>query len=478
MDLTRGGLRSEGFRRVLAAGTVLLGAVMLLWPAIYNGYPLLYPDSLAYLEDGVRVARAVFLHQFSPFYGVRSLVYSLSIFPLHGKVTPWPIALAQSLAVAWVLWRMVRCFALRSASLLYLLVVPGMSLLTSVSWYSVFIMPDVLGPVAYLCLFLLVYAENDSRGVRATLVLLAVWGITAHATHLLLAAGLCLLLTLFALLEGPKRSSRLHRLVPAYAALLLAVLVQTGLNFYLYQRLTLNGERPPYLIARLIGDGPGEEYLKAHCATEHWTLCAHLETLGDNPDSFLWSSGGAYNDSSEADQKKIRAEEMPLVKAILRSYPRQESRQALLNFRQQLSAFGLYGFDDNPWMEEQFKTILQPTHAAFEASRQARVTLPMDELSAMQWWVIVASWSMIGALTLLVRFRLGVQRAVLGGSVAALVVANAALTGVLSIVDDRYGCRVIWLVPLTAALFLVRQGTKKQGREARDRGTIAFSELV
>jgi hypothetical protein len=37
----------------------------------------------------------------------------------------------------------------------------------------------------------------------------------------------------------------------------------------------------------------------------------------------------------------------------------------------------------------------------------------------------------------------------------SIVVANAFVTGVLSTVDDRYGCRVIWLIPLLAAAFLL-----------------------
>ena len=36
-----------------------------------------------------------------------------------------------------------------------------------------------------------------------------------------------------------------------------------------------------------------------------------------------------------------------------------------------------------------------------------------------------------------------------------MVVLNALLTGTLSIVDERYQCRVIWLVPLLAGVFLL-----------------------
>jgi hypothetical protein len=67
------------------------------WPALYNGYPLLFPDSMSYLEDGRLVARAVFLHKFSADYGGRPFIYCLGILPLHRNVSPWPIVALNAL---------------------------------------------------------------------------------------------------------------------------------------------------------------------------------------------------------------------------------------------------------------------------------------------------------------------------------------------------------------------------------------------
>jgi len=39
--------------------------------ALFNRFPLLYPDSMTYLADGPLVARALFLRQFSEYYGIR-----------------------------------------------------------------------------------------------------------------------------------------------------------------------------------------------------------------------------------------------------------------------------------------------------------------------------------------------------------------------------------------------------------------------
>src|SRR6516165_3033288 len=82
---------------------LLIGALLMSWPALYNGYPLLYPDSVTYLGDGSAVAQAIFLHRFSEYYGMRSFIYSLGILPWHWNITPWPIVVLNTLLAAYVL---------------------------------------------------------------------------------------------------------------------------------------------------------------------------------------------------------------------------------------------------------------------------------------------------------------------------------------------------------------------------------------
>ena len=177
------------------------------WPAFYNGFPLLYPDSMTYLDDGRIVARAIFLHQFSDYYGMRSFFYSLGILPLHWNVTLWPIVALQCLLVAYILWLVVRSVAPRQTILPYLVLVPLLSLVTGMSWYATLIMPDILGPLLYLSIYLLVFARDTlTRAERLALYAIAWWAVASHATHLLLAAGMCMILAL--LVGGDRRAFR------------------------------------------------------------------------------------------------------------------------------------------------------------------------------------------------------------------------------------------------------------------------------
>src|SRR5277367_803995 len=188
---------------------VLTGALMMCWPAFYNRFPLIYPDSMTYLDDGRRVARALFLRQFSDYYGMRSFIYSLVILPLHWNVNPWPVVALQSLLTAYVLWLVVQSVLPLRTVQNYLVLIAVLSLLTSLGWYVTLILPDILGGTLYLCIYLLVFARKTlSRAERVALYAIAWWGVASHATHLLLAAGLCVLLAVLMAMRRPWRSFR------------------------------------------------------------------------------------------------------------------------------------------------------------------------------------------------------------------------------------------------------------------------------
>ncbi len=462
----------KGRLSIVRGAVVLLGALLLAWPAFYNGFPLLYPDSMTYLSGGV-VARAVFLHRFSDYYGTRSLFYSLGILPWHWNITPWPIVALQCLLVAWVVWLVVRSISPRHAVKHYLILVLVLSLLTSVSWYSAFIMPDILGPVLYLCIYLLVFARQTlSRAERLTLYAIAWWGVTAHATHLLLAAGLCVLLVLFAAFERKGFLGRMRAVGEVAAIVALAAAAQLALHGYLYGEPSLNGERLPYLTARIVADGPGRWYLQKHCPQVQWAICNHLGELTGDPDEFLWGSDGARESSSDEERERMANEEMPFVLATLRAYPREQLLKSAANFREQLLTFGLYGFDPSPWILAGFDHVLPRARPSYVRSRQAHGALPLGLLTDIQWWAIVASLGAIALAIPLLWRRHSPRLAGFSVVIVSVVVANAFVTGVLSVVNDRYQCRVIWLVPLLAGLFVLdwlnqRETAKEMGESGR-----------
>ncbi len=453
------------------AAAVVLGALFLAWPAFYNGFPLLYPDSMTYLDDGRIVARALFLHQFSNYYGLRSFFYSLGILPLHWNVTVWPVVALQCLLVAFVLWLVVRALLPRHTVAHYLVLVLLLSAFTSVGWYASFILPDILGAAVYLSFALLVFArETLSRAERIALYLISWWGITSHATHFLLAAVLCLLLVVVLRLERQPLRRILKSVGEVALILALAAAAQLGLHGYLYGQPSLNGERPPFLMARVIADGPGRWYLEKNCGHLHWAICGHVQNLPDDPDNFLWAQDGIWQTGTDASNAQLVREEMPLVLATLRAYPGPQLSRFGGNFLLQMSRFGLYDLDPSGWVLEDFDNVLPAERTNYLHSRQQQNVIPLEFFTTVQYWAVLASLGLLAVFLPLLGRRCPRRLVELGVVVVFMVLANGLLTGALSMPEDRYECRVIWMLPLLAMLSVqvwISQRTEPRLRTGR-----------
>jgi hypothetical protein len=434
---------------------VLLATLLMMWPALYNRYPMLYPDSLTYIGDGHLVARAIFLHRLSDYYGMRSFIYSLGILPWHWNVTLWPVVAFQSLITAWLIWLVVRSIFKRNVAALYLTLILVLAALTSVGWFACLIMPDILAPALCLTIYLLIFAPATlSRIEHIGVILIAWWAIASHASHLILAVWMCFALIAVLLLQCQSIRLSLKTITPLALIVIAAAISQLTLNAYLYGTPTLNGDRPPFLMGRIIADGPGKTYLQQHCAHLNWAICDYVQNLPDNEDDFFWSDTGIWHNADRTAQHRILQEELPLVLATLRTYPRRQIAKSISNFWQQLTTYYLGAFDPSDYITADIGNVLPGARSTYRNTRQARATLPTEAFSNLQQWTVLTSLFVIIALTTFT-WRRSPRLAGLTVVIILTVISNAFITGVLSGIDDRYQSRVIWLIPFLAGLFLI-----------------------
>ena len=435
---------------------MLVGALLLPWPAFYNGYPLLYPDSISYLEDGPLVARAVFLHRLSADYGGRSFIYCLGILPLHWNVTPWPIVGLNALLTAYVLWLVVRSIQLRKTVVQYFVLLTLLSLSTGLSWFVSLILPDIYGPVLYLSIYLLVFApETLSRGEHLTMVLVTWWSAASHVTHLMVAFGLCSALALLLLFHRSTARQRLRAIGRVTVIVVVAAGAHVALHAYLYGKPSLTGKRPPFLMARVIVDGPGRWYLQQCCKHEKLTICTYLKDFPNDVNSFLWNLDGIWQTASLDTREQLRQEEMSTVWGTVRAYPREEALISAAHFREQLTTFDLGDYGPNAWVLQVFDEVLPGARSSYLRSRQARDELPDDFSTLAQNSTLIVSLVLIGLFAPSVWRRRRSKLIGLSAVIVFVILANAFFTGVLANVEARYGSRVIWLFPLLAALVVL-----------------------
>src|SRR5262249_9503457 len=178
----------------------------------------------------------------------------------------------------YVLWLVVRSILPRKTITQYFLLVAFLSLLTSLGWFVSLIMPDIYGPVLYLSIYLLVFARKTlSRIERLSLLLMAWWSAASHISHLMVASALCVALGLLVLFRRADARQRAQAIGAVVMTVIAAAGAHEALHAYLYGKPSLTGERPPFVLARVIVDGPGRLYLQQRCQHESLAVCSYLK---------------------------------------------------------------------------------------------------------------------------------------------------------------------------------------------------------
>jgi hypothetical protein len=286
--------------------------------------------------------------------------------------------------------------------------------------------------------------------------LIAWWGAMAHNSHLMLACIECLLLVVLWAARWAGLRHRGRRLLWAAGVIALAAATQTAVHARLHGRPSLFGSHPPYLMARVLADGPARLYLQQHCATLTWAICSHVANLPTDEQRFIWEPGNVWSAATPEQRERLHAEEMPLVLATLRAYPLRQTEISLKNALHQLIFMGPAEFTDAPYFtRETLEGIAPGVYARYRHTEQARDAMPQTFVRRAQ--KVVIGLSAVCILYYLPWLARTGNRRLIGLTliVASVVPANAFVTGALSALDARYQGRVAWMVLLLAAMLLV-----------------------
>ncbi len=441
--------------RGASAFAVGCGALLLAWPALRNGYPLVFSDTGPLLEMGLE-----------PSIGWdKPWIYG-PFLALSGYVTLWLPLAAQALLVSWVLW-------LTQAALggprvrLHLALCALLAIGSAAPWFTSLLMPDVFTPVAVLCLFILTYGgDRLSRAELAGAAVLGSVAVASHLAHLILAAGCIAVLTLLRWRSGWRSLWRpAVPLAAALAMLLLTNVVGNGV-------LGISPYGSVFALARLVGDGPGRAYLDHACPDPGLRLCAWQGRLSADSDEFLWHPQGPLW-ANGFGPTRFAPEAARLVPAIIAAFPLDTLRAAAANTLRQL-------------LRVQVGDTLIPDHLDIAVLPRLRPYLPPAEIARYQAALqprglfrdaaapflavhaVLLAAGTAGSVAVALRcWR--TRRALAGLAVVVLtaLLANAFATGALSGPHDRYQARLAWLVLLAPLAYAARLDTSAGGMRTR-----------
>jgi len=427
----------------------LLSVPMLIWPAVMNGYPLVFSDTGTYLSQAVHL----YLGWDRPAF------YSLFMMVLHLTLTTWPVILVQAVCVVLLLECLRAAFFPAMPRTFLPVLLLTLSVLTGLPWLISRLMPDLFTPLLVLALALLIFVPERLGHRQAWVLWAATVAMTAvHQSNVLLCLGLMAVLLPMRRWLGARAALGRAGLTRLLGIPALALLALTAVNFVAHRQASPSPYGNVFFLARVIYDGPGLRVLQRECPRADWRLCNELGNLPSTSDDFLWLDDGPVVRAGGA--KIVSQEATAIILAALRAEPWAQLRAMAANTLEQLRLFspgdGLHAWPEtvSPWIARDFPSGEQQRYAA---ARQTRGEL------AVPPWIEAADRASVwlGLAGLTVVFAGGLRRrdprAGLCAAVFLAVLGNAVITGGLSCPHDRYQSRVIWL-PVAVVLLALPGG--------------------
>ena len=491
-------------RRLPSLVPALFGALIIMSFVVAVGRPNVFTDTRDYMIHGARFYQAVrrtFLGEKEPVpvtpeqkqaydllqwhkhfdhsnVGARSPYYGIFLYTLAHRGTLWLLASVQALACGWMIFLLWRAMVGAAPGWTYYALMAALSLGTSLPWLASFAMPDIFtGLLVIGAALLLFYRDQLTRWEKPAVCILVGATLVFHGSHPLLLIALVVVGVLLArLMKAPNSAIRGYVRIAGVGVIAAVVaLFVYGEAIYLHTGDHLR--RPPFMMALVISDGPGRTYLRESCAKgAPWVICPFRNLPLKNSDQILWSSQpatGVFNRMSYEDRVAMEKQEMEFVVATFFHHPIAQTIASLKDWGEQLTEF----YVDDPlrrpmafmlhkyWGKTNLVDLMRGVGPCGRYGELCEPKIHISELEAVDTPIVVLS-----ALGLVVGLCQGstllgaVRRRSFRWSdpmarasaaclfIAAAVVLNAGICGMIAGPFARYHARVIWLVPAETLL--------------------------
>jgi hypothetical protein len=432
--------RSSKFVTLIISGLIVLLGI---WPALYNHFPLYYPDSGFYVTGlwtetppQIPLGLYVLIASVLVYYGGP---FSLVIF--H--------SIASFLVVASFFWRW-----LGTLSVALLLATGFILSFTRLAWVNSLLMPDVfggLGPAAVITLMI----GNFALSPFYQLFLLGVVSISllSQTSSLAIIPACAAFIGSVSWGLGVKVNS--FRPIVAVCMLCFAAVGIT--NLVKYGQFSANPSGPANIFAKFVESGLAQKYLSENCNKVDYRICSRLETLNRvaGPlQRFLWE--GVDGDRSLADQTDAwldpNNEFRELAFRLVAAYPFEFLKMSIRDTFELLQAPGEEFTNKKGWWWFYLHWAKN-----FDAARQQNDTLVQREFNEIYAIVYFASLLSLGILAIVSRSP---TIKCLCLSTLFLSFTNALVHAALVCACYRYQDKVSWL-PLMSLIAIAMSRARR-----------------
>jgi hypothetical protein len=436
-------LRARQTSPALVRAIAVAIPLLLIAPAIWNGYPLLQFDTGGYLArwyEGYLVPS-------------RSTVFGLYLHFGQGSYF-WINLGIQALATLWIVQLTLKVFGLRTPlriAAISLALIPT----TALPWLASMLLTDIFAGLAVLALFLLVlHGDKISPIEKWLLFAFTSFAAATHSATLGVLLGLCC--------AGWMVRPWLAAHIPAIGLVHGSFTIVAGAIMLLSANFALSGQfvwtpgGAGVAFGRMLQDGIVAHYLNDHCPAMKLKLCPYRNELPATADAFLWGNS-MFNTLGRF--KGLNDEMAFIALHSLAEYPGWQAEAALAATAQQLVHVAT-GEGTTAWLGHTYGIIeryLPAQTRAMRAARQQHKDLDFTAINRVH--VPIALGSMLALLGIVGhafwRRRLD-DLTLLAATVSLALLGNAFICGVISGPHDRYGARLVWIATFAVLIAAAR----------------------
>jgi hypothetical protein len=263
----------------------LFSTFILMLPAFYNGYPLVYSDTGTYIISG--------MEWFVPVD--RPVMYGLFIRFFSFQFSLWLVVFFQSLLVSVVLWHFCKLFyaSLKESTYLFLLFI--LTWFTGLGWYCSLLMPDIFTAVAVCCTVLLLNRKKWSAKLQIFFSVLLVFSISVHfANFFIVALFLLVLLPLYKYYLKDEWKERKLSFAFTFLILFSSFGAKIISNYAVQGSISSNNSTHVFLMGRMLDSGVLKSFLDDNCKEENYVLCDCKDSLPANSRVLMWDGGSPF----------------------------------------------------------------------------------------------------------------------------------------------------------------------------------------
>jgi hypothetical protein len=415
---------------------LILGTIGVIWPAILNHYPFIFPDTSDYIILTPRVYR-------SPFY-------QLWVFLTGWKISLWPIIISQSLLTTWLILIFLKAESNGSIFLRGIGILP-IIFCSSLPIVSSFIMPDVFTGMMFLSIYLLIFKWRVlEKQKRVAIFFLSLISISAHLSHLMMAIAISVASAVFLFVFDRHRFSAAG-LIASLVSCITCASFALIFNLVVFDETSINPAGTTFLMANLIAQGPARAELKATCPEAKYRLCMYRDRLPISADDFLWGNGllvhlGGFEKMGDESTRLVLAtlahRPLEVISASLASTAR---AMLTLNPTAEITPSAPFVIDNLGLVYGIHEVSL------YKNGRQEQQIFPKSLVNFLIFGGLFISFMLI----IFFGFRSKGNGLTFVSFVIVSYMGNALMCGTLSGVHDRYQSRISWLFVLAAVALTI-----------------------